>query len=106
MQIEYCDGQFDDARYALALAQTAALHGAHVLNHGAVTELLRDPETGRIVGAALQDQETGLRTNVYAKVVVNAAGPFTDSIRRMSQGEDTPGIIQPSAGPMSCKAAA
>lgn len=46
VQIEYYDGQFDDARYALALAQTAALHGASTLNHCAVERLLRDPNTG------------------------------------------------------------
>ena len=45
-QIEYYDGQFDDARYALALAQTAALHGAQALNHCAVERLLHDPDTG------------------------------------------------------------
>ena len=47
LQIEYYDGQFDDARYALALAQTAALHGAHALNHVTCTRLLRDPASGR-----------------------------------------------------------
>jgi glycerol-3-phosphate dehydrogenase len=98
VQIEYFDGQFDDARYALALAQTAALHGASVLNHCEVVELLHDPENGRVIGAALRDNVSGQRLDVYARVVVNATGPFTDGIRKLAEGSDTPPIIRPSAG--------
>jgi glycerol-3-phosphate dehydrogenase len=98
VQIEYYDGQFDDARYALALAQTAALHGAAVLNHAPVERLLRDPSSQRVIGAVVRDAETNKTVNVHAKVVVNAAGPFADDVRRMSQGEATPGIVRPSAG--------
>lgn len=96
MQIEYYDGQFDDSRYALALAQTAALHGATVLNHAAATSLIKDAD-GKVIGAKVKDAETGAVTSVYAKVVVNATGPFTDGIRHMAddKAED---IIMPSAG--------
>jgi glycerol-3-phosphate dehydrogenase len=98
VQVEYYDGQFDDARYALALAQTAALHGASVLNHCEVVRLLHDPTTDRIIGAAIRDNDTGEQLDVHAHVVVNATGPFTDGLRKLAQGPDTPPIIRPSAG--------
>jgi glycerol-3-phosphate dehydrogenase len=114
MQIEYYDGQFDDARYALALAQTAALHGAAALNYARVEGLLRaaasDSSTPgsasgpsghaarHVIGATICDLETGKKCDVHARVVVNAAGPFTDDVRRMSQGEATADIVRPSAG--------
>lgn len=99
LQIEYYDGQFDDARYALALAQTAALHGATVLNHATATALLKDAD-GKVIGAKVKDNETGAVTNVHARVVVNATGPFTDGIRQMGDSK-AEGIITPSAGSFS-----
>lgn len=97
-QIEYYDGQFDDARYALALAQTAALKGAAVLNYCEVVDLLRNPDTQRVCGATVRDVETGTQERVHARVVMNATGPFTDGVRRMATGAETPPIIRPSAG--------
>jgi len=77
----YYDGQFDDARLALALAQTADAQGAAVVNYARVERLTR--ENGRIAGAEIVDQETGRRLPVRARVVVNATGIFTDEIRRL-----------------------
>jgi glycerol-3-phosphate dehydrogenase len=77
----YYDGQFDDARLALALARTAEDQGAAVVNYARVERLLK--ESGRIVGAEIVDQETGRRLAVRARVVVNATGIFTDDIRRL-----------------------
>lgn len=39
----------------------------------------------------------GNEFDVHAKCVINATGPFTDSIRKMDNGK-TPKICQPSAG--------
>ncbi len=77
----YYDGQFDDARLALALARTAEAKGATVLNYARVERLRK--ENGRIAGAEIVDQETGRRFVVRARVVVNATGIFTDEIRRL-----------------------
>ena len=87
--IVYSDGQFDDARLCLALAQTAAAAGATVANYTEVTRLMRDEETGKVVGAYVKDALSGSNREipVRAKVVVNAAGPFADEIRRMTAGE-------------------
>jgi len=77
----YFDGQFDDARLALALARTADAHGAAVVNYARVERLLK--EGGRIIGAEIVDQESGERFTVHARVIVNATGIFSDHIRRL-----------------------
>ena len=85
--VEYHDGQFDDARMNVALALTAAKHGAVVLNHVAVTELAKAQGlvTGAVVVDALGDPAP---IEVSAAVVINATGPFADAVRRL----DEPGI--------------
>ncbi len=77
----YYDGQFHDARMALSLALTAERHGAIVINHVAVTGLLK--EENRISGAELTDSLTGESWPIHAKGVINATGPFADRIRKM-----------------------
>lgn len=84
----YHDGQFDDARLALALAQTAADHGAVVANYVRVTALYK--EAGRVKGARLRDEESDAEFDARARVVINATGVFTDGVRRM----DEPGAPQ------------
>ena len=57
-----------------------------------------------IVGAEVKDTLSGKSTQVYAKQVINATGPFTDSLRQMSD-PSKPSIIMPSAGlilPAAC----
>ena len=94
--IVYSDGQFDDARLALALALTAAAAGATVANYAAVTRLLKDP-AGTVTGAVVRDELTGAETEVAARAVVNACGPFADSLRTLSDPASTP-MMSPSAG--------
>ncbi|HEV7735545.1 MAG TPA: glycerol-3-phosphate dehydrogenase/oxidase [Candidatus Binatia bacterium] len=91
----YHDGQFDDARLAISLAQTAVDHGACVLNHVRVTGLVK--RDGMIVGVHAADQETGTAYEVEARVVVNATGIFADGIRRLDDPATAP-IVQPSQG--------
>lgn len=76
----YFDGQFDDARLALALARTAEDHGALVLNYVRCLELLK--EDGKVTGASVEDVETGRRLRIRAKAVINATGIFVDEVRR------------------------
>jgi len=91
----YHDGQFDDARLAIALAQTAADHGATLLNYAAVTELLKAEEL--VSGVVARDLETGQAHRIRARVVVNATGAFSDALRRMDDPAAEP-IIMPSQG--------
>lgn len=91
----YWDGQFDDARLCVALARTAAQHEATVLNHAKVTELMN--EGSRISGVVAVDQLTGKEYRATGKVVVNATGVFTDSVRKMDR-PDSGDIIEPSQG--------
>jgi len=91
----YHDAQFDDARLAICLAQTAADHGATVLNYVRVTGLLK--EDGLVRGVRARDLETGAEAQIHARVVVNATGIFSDSIRRMDEG-GVDAVVAPSQG--------
>lgn len=81
--VVYYDGQFDDARLLIHLAMTAVEHGATVVNYCPATSLLRDDE-GYVNGLTARDDETGEEFTIKARIVVNATGVFTDSIRRMA----------------------
>ncbi len=91
----YYDGQFDDARLAIALAQTAADLGGVLLNYAPVTALLK--HGGLVRGAVVRDAESGRELEVAARVVINATGVFTDAIRRMDEPEAVASIA-PSQG--------
>ena len=97
--VKYWDGQFDDARLAVALARTAAARGALVLNHAPVTGLLR--EGGRLRGVTVRDAETGAEQQVAARCVVNATGIWVDALRDMDQDAAGPKhrpMVAPSQG--------
>jgi len=90
----YHDAQADDARLCLAVAMTAADHGAVVVNRCAVTAITRDG-TGRADGVTVHCD--GESFDVSARVVVNAAGVWTDEIRTLETGVD-PDTIRPAKG--------
>ncbi len=94
--VVYYDGQFDDARLLINLAATAAEQGATLLNYAKVTGLTKD-DAGIVNGAAWENVETGEAFNARARVVVNATGPFTDSVRHLAEPNATP-LIAPSQG--------
>ena len=93
--IVYFDGQFDDARLAVNLAQTAVEHGATVANYLSVESLLR--ENGKIRGVVARDLLTGREHTIRAKAVVNATGVFVDDIMRMDDPA-TQKMVAPSQG--------
>ncbi|XP_058475749.1 glycerol-3-phosphate dehydrogenase, mitochondrial isoform X1 [Solea solea] len=99
--IVYYDGQHNDARMNLAIALTAGRYGATIANYTEVIQLLKtnDPKTGKekVCGARCRDVITGKEFDVKAKCVINATGPFTDSVRKMDS-QETANICQPSAG--------
>src|SRR3954451_17864596 len=78
--IVYTDGQFDDARLAIALARTLADLGGGALNYAEVTALTKD--RGKVTGVAARDVETGESFRLAARAVVNATGVHVDAIRR------------------------
>jgi glycerol-3-phosphate dehydrogenase len=82
--IRYYDCQVDDARLVTTIARTAAGHGAHVATRAKVTGFLREGE--RVVGVCAVDLETHRELTVRARVVVNAAGVWTDEIQEMVGG--------------------
>lgn len=75
--ILYHDGQFDDARLLIQMAQTAADHGAVLVNYTPVLSIERKAVIAR-------DAETGNDLRVEGRAIVNAAGPFSDRIRRLA----------------------
>ena len=91
----YWDAQCDDARLTLATLRSAAAHGALVSNYLCVTAL--EVEAGRVSGAMVEDQLTGAQGTIHARVVVNAAGPWADQIRRL-EDPSQPGLLAPTRG--------
>ena len=97
--VKYWDGQFDDARLALALARSAARQGALLVNYCAATGLIH--ENGKLVGLHAQDQETGRLFELKARCVVNAAGVWVDQLRiqdGQALGRETAAMVAPSQG--------
>jgi len=93
--VVYCDGQFDDARLAINLAQTCLEQGATVLNYVKVTDLLK--EGGKITGVTAQDAETGTFYQIKGKAVVNATGVFVDDLLQKDDPHKKP-LVKPSQG--------
>ncbi len=78
----YHDGQFDDSRLAVNLAQTIVEQGGVAINYLGVTGLKKSDD-GKITGASIKDTIRGTSYQVKAKVVVNATGVFADDILKM-----------------------
>lgn len=93
--IEYFDGQFDDARLAVNLAQTCAEHGGVVVNYCKVTGLLK--KSNKVCGVSFRDVESNITYDINARVVINATGIFVDDILRMDDPHQRP-LVRPSQG--------
>ena len=101
----YYDGAHNDSRMNISLAMTAALYGATVVNQCEVTSLSKDPSTGQLKGATVRDliptrdgrPSSSDSFSIRAKGIINATGPFTDSIRKLDE-PDVPEIVAPSSG--------
>lgn len=79
----YYDAQVDDARLTLAVARAAHEAGATVLPRAAVVDFLRD-DGGRLTGAVVEDRLSGGTREFRARLVLSAAGPWTDEVRRLA----------------------
>lgn len=109
-EIKYCpvfyEGIHDDARTNLAVAQTAAVEGAHIVNYCEAIALIHETQDdtqsnnsindeeaelttttttskGKVIGAKVRDVVTGRTFDVYAKSILLCGGPFTDELRHM-----------------------
>jgi glycerol-3-phosphate dehydrogenase len=91
----YYDGQFDDSRLAICLAQTAASHGAIIINYMKVTSLVK--KNGICCGVQATDRETGAHYQFHGHVVINATGVFSDAILQKDNPRAKP-MIAPSQG--------
>lgn len=92
----YYDGQFDDSRMAISLAQTAEDHNGTLLNYIEVTDVVKDKDD-TISGVEVRDSFSGEEFQIKSKVVINATGVFSDSIMLMDSPKSSK-MIQPSQG--------
>jgi glycerol-3-phosphate dehydrogenase len=93
--VQYHDGQFDDSRLAVNLAQTIFDLGGRAVNHAKVVGLMK--ESGLVCGVLLKDELSGKEMEVRSRCVINATGVFVDDIRRMNN-PDVSNIVVPSQG--------
>lgn len=94
--VVYQDGQFDDSRLAVNMAQTAIEQGACVINYAKVTNLLKD-DNDKVIGVEITDQKNSKKYEVDCKVVINATGVFTNEILQMDKKTDRDFVV-PSQG--------
>lgn len=93
--ILYYDGQFNDARYNVSLALSAIDHGAAVCNYLRFTDF--EKEQGKITGVKVQEKFSGNQFSISTKNVINATGPFSDTIRLKDDPKKSP-LIRTSSG--------
>src|SRR5579863_1546099 len=79
----YSDGQFDDARYDLALVETFTEAGGVALNYARVKSLAHEV-SGKLAAAIVRDQLSGDEFNITAKKFVNATGTGADKVRALA----------------------
>src|SRR5882762_3161164 len=94
--VAYADGQFDDARYGMALVRSFQAAGGKALNYCRVAGFV-PPTGGKISGVQLQDTIGQADLTIRAKAVVNATGPFSDRIRQLANPGAAP-RLRPSKG--------
>lgn len=86
----YYDGQFNDARYALAIAKEAERLGACVLNYARFDSFELSPKSLKIKKVLFTDLVSQQAYSISVKAVVNATGPFTDGIRTLANARMKP----------------
>ncbi|MFC2103489.1 glycerol-3-phosphate dehydrogenase/oxidase [Bacteroidota bacterium] len=89
--VVYYDGQFDDSRLLINMVQTADELGTDIINYVSVSSLLK--KNGIVTGVLASDTETGTEYELKSRVVINATGIFSDSIRKMDDENTKPVIV-------------
>jgi len=92
----YYDGQLADARYCLALVQSASEAGAVAANYLDVTGFTKN-DAGKLVGVQVRDAQSGSEFIIKSKLVINCTGPFSDKIRLLANPA-LPERLRPSKG--------
>ncbi|MCT2537308.1 glycerol-3-phosphate dehydrogenase/oxidase [Aquibacillus koreensis] len=77
----YVEYKTDDARLTIEVLKKAVEFGARALNYTKVEELIYEDEM--VTGVSLEDQITGQQYQVFAKKIINAAGPWVDTMREL-----------------------
>ncbi len=81
--VSYADGQFDDARFGLALTQTFAQQGGEAINYAEAVASARDAN-GKLSVLEVEDRMTHEHFQIRARVFINCTGPFADRLRRVA----------------------
>src|SRR5258708_29405524 len=79
----YHDGQFDDARLAVNLAQTIFDNDGYAINYMKAIDLIKEEE--KVCGLIVLDAENNERYTIKSKTVINATGVFVDDILQMDK---------------------
>ncbi|WP_299014987.1 glycerol-3-phosphate dehydrogenase/oxidase [uncultured Polaribacter sp.] len=81
----YAEYRTDDARLTLEVLKTALNYNANIINYTAATEFIY--EENRVVGAKVKDVFSGDEFAIKAKYVVNATGPWVDTLRQTNKSK-------------------
>ncbi|MDX2305895.1 MAG: glycerol-3-phosphate dehydrogenase/oxidase [Microscillaceae bacterium] len=92
----YYDGQFDDTRLAINIAQTVVEQGGFVINYMSVTQLLKSSQ-GKVCGVKALDLEQNQEYEIQGKAIINATGVFADVVLQLDKPESRK-MIRPSQG--------
>jgi glycerol-3-phosphate dehydrogenase len=87
--VTYEDGQFNDARYGIAMAQTIAQSGGELLNYARVVGF-ESSSDGKLRSARVEDRIGGQQFTVSAGIFLNCTGPFADEVRLMANPQMKP----------------
>jgi len=93
--IIYHDGQFDDSRLVINLVQTAVDQGGTLVNYMKAIKLVKRNDL--VCGVISRDLESGREYELKCRAVINAAGVFSDHIRKLDDPL-APLVVQPSQG--------
>ena len=91
----YYDAQVDDARLTLESIRAAHGHGAVIANYTQVDGLLKDD--GHVIGVQVHDVQSGRQLTIHAHIVVNATGPWTDTLVQLDE-PNSPRRVRPTKG--------
>ncbi|WP_437440140.1 glycerol-3-phosphate dehydrogenase/oxidase [Polaribacter haliotis] len=81
----YAEYRTDDARLTLEVLKTALNYDAKIINYTTATEFIYENE--RVVGAKVKDTFSKANFNIKAKYVVNATGPWVDTLRQTNHSK-------------------
>ncbi|WP_144555849.1 glycerol-3-phosphate dehydrogenase/oxidase [Bacillus sp. X1(2014)] len=79
----YVEYRTDDARLTIEVIKEAVAQGVKAVNYSKVMELLYQDD--KVIGAKVVNLLTGTVYDIYAKYIVNATGPWVDSLRYKDQ---------------------